>query len=231
MQSSDKSKMQSSRHPHASPMPVRTIAGIAVVDTLLVKRAYEVAREHLDPYLFNHVMRSWLFATLIAEQKGDPYDAEVLAVSALLHDIGLSERFAGPLRFEVEGANFARELASGFDVDTRRAQLIWDSIALNSTPSICLHKEAEAALCVLGVGLDWGGWGYERLPTQQIARIVEEFPRLAMKRRFTQAICSLCEQRPETTHDNFARDFGTRYVSGYEVPSMVDSLLNAPFEE
>ena len=196
-----------------------------------MKRACETAHEHLDPYLFNHVMRSWLFATLIAEQNGDPYDAEVLAVSALLHDIGLSEAFVGPLRFEVEGANFARELAYGFGVDERQAQLIWDSIALNSTPSICLHKEAEAALCVLGVGLDWGGWGYDRLPSERIARIVEEFPRLAMKQRFAQAICSLCEHRPETTYDNFARDFGVRYIPGYEAPSMVDGLLKAPFEE
>ena len=231
MQAIDKSRAKSSLHPGVPPMPVRTIAGIAVADTPLVKRAYQIAREHLDPYLFNHVVRSWLFATLIAEQKGDPYDAEVLAVSTILHDIGLSEAFVGPLRFEVEGANVARELASSFDVDTRRAQLIWDSIALNSTPSICLHKETEAALCTLGVALDWGGWGYERLPAQQIARIIEEFPRLAMKRRFTQAICSLCERRPETPHDSFARDFGTRYVADYEVPSMVDTLLNAPFEE
>jgi hypothetical protein len=231
MQAIDKSRAKSSLHPGVPPMPVRTIAGIAVADTPLVKRAYQIAREHLDPYLFNHVVRSWLFATLIAEQKGDPYDAEVLAVSTMLHDIGLSEAFVGPLRFEVEGANVARELASSFDVDIRRAQLIWDSIALNSTPSICLHKETEAALCTLGVALDWGGWGYERLPAQQIARIIEEFPRLAMKRRFAQAICGLCEQRPETTHDNFARDFGTRYVADYEVPSMVDTLLNAPFEE
>lgn len=231
MRSNDKAELPSARQPAASLLPVRTIAGVTVADTLLVARALEIAREHLDPYLFNHVMRSWLFASLIAEQQGDPYDAEVLAVSALLHDIGLSETFAGPLRFEVEGANFARELASRFEVDTRRAQLIWDSIALNSTPSICLHKETEAALCSLGVGLDWGGWGYEQLPAQQVARIVEEFPRLAMKQRFTQAVCKLCAQRPETTHDNFARDFGTRYVAGYQAPSTVDSLLNAPFEE
>ena len=231
MRSNDNAEIPSSRQPVASLLPVRTIAGVTVADTLLVAGAVEIAREHLDPYLFNHVMRSWLFASLIAEQKGAPYDAEVLAVSALLHDIGLSERLVGPLRFEVEGANFARELAAGFGVDTRRAQLIWDSIALNSTPSICLHKETEAALCTLGVGLDWGGWGYEQLPAQQIARIVEEFPRLAMKRRFAQAICSLCEKRPETTHDNFARDFGSRYVAGYQAPSMVDTLLDAPFEE
>lgn len=231
MRSTDKPKMKPSRDVHALSPPARIIAGVSVADTPLVRRAFDIARTHLDPYLFNHVMRSWLFATLIAEQKGDPYDAEVLAVSTLLHDIGLSEAFAGPLRFEVEGANVARELASGFDVDKRRAQLIWDSIALNSTPSICLYKEAEAALCVLGVGLDWGGWGYERLPAQHIARILEEFPRLAMKQRFAQAICGLCEHRPETTYDNFARDFGTRYVHGYKPPSMVDSLSNAPFEE
>jgi hypothetical protein len=202
-----------------------------VPDTPLVTGAIEFAREHSEPYLFNHVMRSWLFATLLAEQKGMPYDAEVLAVSALLHDIGLSEAMAGSLRFEVEGANAAREFVRGFGVDERRTQLIWDSIALNSTPSICLHKEVEAALCTLGVGLDWGGWGYDAIPAARIARIVEEFPRLQMKERFKQAICGLCVHRPETTYDNFARDFGEGFVPGYRAPSMVDSLLNAPFEE
>ena len=231
MPSSDSAHVEPSRPAVAPPLPTRVLAGIPVPDTPLVARAIEFARAHSDPYLFNHVMRSWLFATVLAEQKGAPYDAEVLAVSALLHDVGLSEALSGPLRFEVEGANAAREFVRGFGVDERRAQLIWDSIALNSTPSICLHKEAEAALCTLGVGLDWGGWGYDNVPAEQIARIVAEFPRLEMKQRFAQAICGLCERRPETTYDNFARDFGERYVPDYRAPSMVDSLLNAPFEE
>ena len=215
--------------PHSSA--TRVIAGVSVPDTPLISRAIELAREHSEPYLFNHVMRSWLFATFLAERKGNPYDAEVLAVSALLHDIGLSGSMAGSLRFEVEGANAAREFVRAFGVDERRAQLIWDSIALNSTPSICLHKEAEAALCTLGVGLDWGGWGYDSVPDEQIARIVAEFPRLGMKQQFKQAICNLCATRPESTYDNFARDFGECYVPGYRAPSMVDTLLNAPFEE
>ena len=231
--------MPSSNNPNSEPMrtqvgstsPKRVLAGIAVPDTPLVTRAIEFAREHSDPYLFNHVMRSWLFATFLAERKGEPYDAEVLAVSALLHDIGLSDSMAGSLRFEVEGANAAREFVRALGVDERRAQLIWDSIALNSTPSICLHKEAEAALCTLGVGLDWGGWGYESVPVEQIALIVAEFPRLGMKQRFTQAICGLCTHRPESTYDNFARDFGECFVPGYRAPSMVDTLMNAPFEE
>ena len=231
--------MPSSDHPISdplrtqddSPLPKRLLAGVAVPDTPLVARAIEFAREHSDPYLFNHVMRSWLFATFIAERKGEAYDAEVLAVSALLHDIGLSQEMPGSLRFEVEGANAAREFVRGLGVDERRSQLIWDSIALNSTPSICLHKEVEAALCTLGVALDWGGWGYDSVPAGQIARIVAEFPRLEMKERFTKAVCGLCERRPESTYDNFARDFGERFVPGYHAPSMVDVLLNAPFED
>jgi len=37
--------------------------------------------------------------------------------------------------------------------------------------------------------------------------------------------------KPETTYDNFARDFGARFVTGYEAPSSVDFLMNAPFQE
>ncbi|MET0582785.1 MAG: HD domain-containing protein [Pseudoxanthomonas sp.] len=231
MPSSNSARMEPSQ-PTATPsLPTRLLAGIPVPDTPLVARTIEFARAHSDPYLFNHVMRSWLFATLIAEQKGEPYDAEVLAVSALLHDLGLSEAMSGPNRFEVQGANAAREFVRGLGVDERRAQLVWDSIALNSTPSICLHKEAEAALCTLGVALDWGGWGYDKVPAERSARIVAEFPRLEMKQRFTQAVCGLCERRPESTYDNFARDFGERFVPGYRAPSMVDVLLGAPFDE
>lgn len=220
-----------STDPSTASLPMREIAGIQVPETPLVAAAIEYARAHSDTYLFNHVMRSWLFASFLAQRKGEPYDAEVLAVSAILHDIGLTERFAGPFRFEVEGANAAREFVRGHGVDEHRAQLVWDSIALNSTPSICLHKEAEAALCVLGVGLDWGGWGYERIPPETIAAILAEFPRLEMKQKFAQAVCKICEHRPETTWDNFARDFGERYVPGYQAPSMVDILLKAPFDE
>ena len=39
----------------------RLVAGVSVPDTPLISRAIEYAREHSEPYLFNHVMRSWLF--------------------------------------------------------------------------------------------------------------------------------------------------------------------------
>lgn len=209
----------------------RLLAGIMVPDTPIVSRAIAYAREHSEPYLFNHVMRSWLFGVAIAQQKDSPHDPEVLAVATLLHDLGLASAFDGPLRFEVEGANAARAFARAEGMLEHRAQLIWDGVALNSTPSIGLYKETEVALCTAGIGLDWGGWGYDTLTQSQVATIVDAFPRLEMKQRFTHAVCRIVESRPGTTYDNFARDFGERFVPGYTRPSTVDLLLNAPFKE
>jgi len=209
----------------------RSIAGVLVPDTPLISRTIEYARQQSEPYLFNHVMRSWLFAVSVARHREVMYDAEVLAVATLLHDLGLAEAFAGPLRFEVEGANAARRFARGEGIGEQRAQLIWDGVALNSTPSIGLYKEIEVSLCTTGIALDWGGWGYESLPASEILGIVDAFPRLEMKQRFARAVCRVVETRPETTYDNFARDFGERFVPGYQHPSTVDLLMNSPFRE
>ncbi len=209
----------------------RLLADVSVPDTPLISRAIEYAREHSEPYLFNHVMRSWLFATTLAQLNQTAHDGEVLAVTTILHDLGLAEGFKGPLRFEVEGANAARTFARQAGLDDRRSQLIWDGVALNSTPSIALYKETEIALATMGIGLDWGGWGYEALTEAQMAAILEAFPRLEMKQKFTRAVCGIVETRPATTYDNFARDFGERFVPGYKPVSTVDYLLNSPFKE
>ena len=210
----------------------RMLAGVSVPDTPLVERAMDYARQECEPYLFNHVVRSWLFAARIGQLQVVAHDAEVVAVGALLHDITLNERFAGPRRFEVEGADLARGFAREGGFDERRAQLIWDSVALNSTPSIGLYKEAEVALCTAGVCLDVVGLQYDlAFHLHEIARIVAAFPRLGMKQRMTRCFCRIAETNPETTYDNFARDFGERFVPGYKAPSAVDLVMNTPFRE
>ena len=52
-----------------------------------------------------------------------------------------------------------------------------------------------------------------------------------MKDKFAQTCRRLVAARPETSSDNFLRDFGERFVPGYKPTSAVDLLLNAPFEE
>ncbi len=209
----------------------RVIAGVIVPDGPLITAALEYAERLCEPYLFNHAMRSWLFAELIGRTKGIDYDRDVVAVGTILHDIGLTRSVSGPNRFEVNGADAALSFIRGRGLSDRRAQLIWDLVALNSTPSLALHKELEVAVGTMGIGLDYGGFGLDALQAGDVSRVLGEFPRLRMKDRFSDACCRLVAERPETSHDNFLRDFGERFVPGYKAVSTVDLLLNAPFDE
>ena len=208
----------------------RVLGGVTVVDTPLVARAMDYARIHSEPYLFNHAVRSWLFAVRLGQLQGVSHDAEVVAVATLLHDLGLTSDFTGPKRFEIEGADAARTFAREQGLVDRRVQLIWDCVALNSTPSIGLHKEAEVALCTAGIGVEFG-FQYDRIPPAEVQSILAAFPRLEMKRRFTESVCRIVTTKPETTYDNFAGDFGERFVPGYRRPSTVDFLMNGPYAE
>jgi hypothetical protein len=209
----------------------RVLAGISVPDTAVVDAAIAHARQHCEPYLFNHVVRSWLFAARLGQIQRTDHDAEVLAVGTLLHDITLNDRFEGPRRFEVEGADLARSFAIARGFDQRRAQLIWDSVALNSTPSIGLYKESEVALCTAGICFDVLGLQYDVIPAAEVTAIVEAFPRLDLKQQFRRCFCHIARTHPQTTYDNFVRDFGLRFVADYKPPSVVDLLEAAPFAD
>jgi len=209
----------------------RVLGGITVIDSPLISHAMDFARAHSEPVLFNHAVRSWLFAVRLGQLQAITADAEVVAVSSLLHDLGLTDHVSGGhRRFEVEGADAAREFARGEGLDDRRVQLIWDTVALNSTPSLALYKETEVALSTAGIALDFGGLQYDQIPPEEMKAILAAFPRLDMKRSFTDSVCRIVKSRPETTYDNFARDFGERFVPGYQTPSTVDFLMNGPFD-
>lgn len=208
----------------------QTIASVVVPDTELIRKALNYAKTIYEPYLYNHVLRSWLFAATLANMKDVQHDGEVLAVGTLLHDVTLNTSFRGPRRFEVEGADIARSFAQNSGVDDRRAQLIWDSVALNSTPSIGLYKEPEVALCTAGICLDVVGLEYTQIPTDRRQVITDAYPRLGMKEKMTRCFCHMVKAAPETTYDNFLRDFGLRCVPGYSTPSSVDFVQDAPFE-
>src|SRR5262249_15479290 len=161
---------------------MRSIAGVCVPDSPLIEDAIKYARELSEPYLFNHAMRSWLFAARIGQVKATDCDLEVVALGTILHDVGLTPAVGGDARFGVNGANAARSFLKERGLSERRAQLVWDLVALNSTASIALHKEPEVAFGTMGIALDYGGFGFEALiPSAERAEILQAFPRLKMK--------------------------------------------------
>jgi hypothetical protein len=211
---------------------MRSIAGVSVPDTSLIAEAIDYAQRLSEPYLFNHSMRSWLFAVKIGQAKAMECDDEVVALGAILHDIGLTAGVQGEHRFEVNGANAASAFIRQRGLSDHRAQLVWDLVALNSTASIALHKEPEVSLGTMGIGLDYGGFGFEALiKPAEMAAILDAFPRLKMKQNFAKTCRHLVETRPETASDSFLRDFGERLVPGFKPVSTVDLLMHAPFSE
>ena len=207
------------------------LAGIEVTDTALVRDAVELARTSLEPYLFNHSMRSWLFGILLSEHAELPPDPELLPVSAVLHDLGLADRYTAEERFEVDGANAARAFLKDRGTSMQQTQVVWDAIALHTTRSIALHKEPEVVMTHSGIAVDVIGAGLDRIPQDKLGAILTEFPRLALKNQFQACLCSVVRRKPATTFDNFLRDFGSRYLDGFTAPSFVDLLANAPFSE
>jgi len=207
------------------------LAGIKVTDTTLVRDAIELARSSLEPYLFNHVMRSWLFGILLSEDAERPPDPELLAVAAVLHDLGLTESYAAVDRFEVDGANAARSFLKARGISTHQTQVVWDAIALHTTPSIALHKEPEVVATHSGIAADVMGAGLDEIPQDKQRAILTEFPRLAFKNQFQACLCNIVRRKPATSFDNILRDFGIRYVEGFTAPTFADLFANAPFSE
>jgi len=209
--------------------PTQVLAGVTVPDTPLITKALAFAKSQLDPLLYNHVVRSWLFGAYIASQTSENinYDAEVHAITAILHDMGWSTNsslVSPDKRFEVDGANAARSFlkseGSPEEWNEHRLQLAWDAVALHTTPSIAAEKESEVKICLYGITTDF--LGPEKAPSCPMPKdiwngILREFPRDGFKEGAKEAICCLCQRKPETTYDNFTADFGVRFVDGYSL--------------
>ena len=206
-------------------------AGTTVPDTRLVRDAIDLARSSSEPFLFNHVMRSWLFSVVLSENAKPAPDPELLAVSTVLHDLGLTDRFSAEERFEVDGANAARAFMKERGIPMAQTQVVWDAIALHTTRSIALHKEAEVAMTHSGIAVDVLGTGLDQIPQVKQQAILAEFPRLALKNQLQSSLCNIVRRKPATSFDNILRDFGSRYVDGFAPPNFADVVANAPFSE
>jgi hypothetical protein len=207
------------------------LAGIKVPDTTLVRDAIDLSRTLLEPFLFNHVMRSWLFGILLSKTAEVKPDAELLAVAAILHDLGLTERYTAENRFEVDGANAAREFMKDRGISAQQTQVVWDAIALHTTPTLALHKEPEVVITHSGIAMDVLGAGLDRISQEKQRAILTAFPRLAFKDGFRGCLCNVVRQKPMTAVDNILRDFGIRYVEGFTPPNFADLVAGAPFSE
>lgn len=209
---------------------IRETVGIVLPDTTIVAEAIELAYTDASPMLFNHVMRSALFAALFAAQRSDPVDNELLAIAAVLHDLGFCPSHAhDDLRFEIRSANAARKFAQDRNLCRDRSWRLWDMIALH-THDLNLFRRDEDWALQMGILADVVGAGLETLDKQSVDRIVTRFPRHDFKRGFYQLLCSeVGKGSPPPQHPSTMIAYHER--RDFVMPDARDLIHSAPFKE
>lgn len=154
------------------------IAGILVPDSAIARAATQLVRDTEDDLLYNHSRRVFLWGALTGERKGLKYDPELLYLGAMFHDMGLTERYSSPdQRFEVDGANAARDFMKGYGVPERDIEDVWAAIALHTTPGIPEHMRPTIALVTSGVEMDVLGLAYDEFAHEHRHEVCACHPR------------------------------------------------------
>ena len=204
---------------------------ITIPDTALCTAATEMARMASQPFLYNHVCRTYAFGVLAARQSGLRYDPELFYVAAMLHDLGLTEAHQGDDRFEVDGAEAAAAFLARQNVEQSRIDRVWDAIALHTTFSIPQKKSPEAALVQIGAGVDVGVLPHDQITPEVMEQLLDAYPRLGFKRAMEDALSRVYTRKPMTALHNFGTDIAQRNVPGFAVPHFCDMLHGADFAE
>jgi hypothetical protein len=215
-----------------STASVETIADIVIPDSALVRDATSFIREAENDLLFHHSRRVFLFGALQGIRRGLQPDLELLYVGAMFHDIGLTDRYrTSALRFEVDGANAAREFLLERGADEGDARKVWLSIALHTTPNVPEFLEPEIALVTAGVETDVLGIGRDDLSPEALEAITAAHPRPDFKRRILHAFTDGMTHRPETTFGTVNADVLKHFDPSFVRDDFVDIILNNSWPE
>ena len=133
------------------PLPA-TVAGVRLVDSKVAKEATELSRTVSPPYLFNHAIRTYLFASLVGRSLAQTFDAELLYLACIFHDLGLTDKYAG-------------DLPSKFK-EPRLLSVFWKSMHMTKRKSVSYGTGLQCTLSPLGTTsnqrLRW--WVRARVP-------------------------------------------------------------------
>jgi hypothetical protein len=197
-----------------------TIAGVAIPDSALARETTEFVRDASTQLLYDHSRRVFLWASLRAEQLLLRFDAELLYVGAMFHDLGLLEGHrSAHERFEIDGANAARAFLERHGLPEEQVMTVWESIALHTTRQIPNYMQPEVRLVA-----------FDSLTPEQRASVLAVHPRTNFKSGMIEALSAGIRHKPETAAGTMMTDVLEATVPGYVRPNSCDAILNSRFE-
>jgi hypothetical protein len=192
----------------ASNAKSSTVVGVIIPDSKLAREITELVRDTEPPLLFHHSSRVYYWGALTGKRRGLSFDPELLYAGAMFHDMGLTPRYASAdKRFEVDGANTARDFLQSHGIAERDIETVWTAIALHTTPGIPQYMHPVIALVTAGVEMDVLGIAFSEFTDAEREAVVHAHPRSGrFKEEIIQAFYDAIHPRPETTFGNVKAD-------------------------
>lgn len=188
--------------------PVFGVDGIRIPDSKLAREITELVRETESPLLFHHSSRVYYWGALAGKRRALKFDAELLYAGAMFHDMGLSPAYASAHdRFEVDGANAARDFLRSRAISAQDVDTVWTAIALHTTPGIPQHMHPVIALVTAGVEMDVLGIAFHDYGEAERRAVVHAHPRtVRFKEDIIEAFYQGIKDKPDTTFGNVKAD-------------------------
>jgi HD superfamily phosphodiesterase len=187
----------------------KDISGVSIPDSKMAREVTQLIRDTASDLLFCHSTRVYFWGALAGKRKGLMFDPELLYTAAMFHDIGLTHGYRdSQLRFEVDGANAAREFLRGHGISERDIEKVWTAIALHTTPGIPEQMNPEIELVQAGAAMDIVGAAYEHFTDEQREAVTAAYPRGDdFKHDIIEAFYRGLKHRPDSTFGTFNDDF------------------------
>ena len=207
------------------------ISGVKIPDSKVAREAAELVRQYENEMLFNHSVRVYAFGAIKGMRQELKFDSELLYIAALFHDLGLVDHYhTETKRFEVDGADAAREFLRGHGITQPKADLVWEAIALHTTPGIPQYMRPEIALTNVGVLVDVVGIGYDEYTPEQRDQVIAAFPRGDnFKNDFIQVQTCSALKKPQTTFGTVNFDYIESHDPTFRRPNACARIRNAPW--
>ncbi|TAI60848.1 HD domain-containing protein [Bradyrhizobium sp. Leo170] len=206
------------------------ISGVKIPDSKIAREAAELVRQHETELLFNHSVRVFVFGAMKGIRQNLKFDSELLYVAALFHDLGLVHPYhTDTKRFEVDSADAAREFLKSRGIPDPKADLVWEAIALHTTPGIPQYMRPEIALTNAGVLVDVVGIGYDDYTREQRDQVIAAFPRGDFKNEFIQVQTCSALKKPQTTFGTVNVDYIEDHDPTFRRPNACVRIRNTPW--
>ena len=169
-----------------------------IPDSKNCQKALGLVIQHSPEHLVNHCLRSYAFGIAMAHKVKQPFDKEVFFLGAIMHDLGLTQKFDTGKTFEIDGAKAARSFCIEHQISTARADLVHEMVVHHNSVGIAHKLDPEIALLHFGAGADIAALWISDIHKKTLSEVLSEYPRLDFKQGMVKLLSEQINRKPKS---------------------------------